>query len=108
MASKKARAWLASQGIKLSHDAEAANFSVGSGHGPNAMPYQVIRMDSRYGSSCQTVGWAATLADARRQRDNMNDATRDASESGRGGGEYIRGRTVNHYIRDIRTDTTVS
>jgi hypothetical protein len=72
------------------------------------MPYQVIRMDSRYGTSCQTVGWHATLESARAERDAMNDATQDASESGRGGGEYIRGRRVNHYIRDIRTDTTVA
>ena len=108
MASKKAKAWLAAQGIKLSHDAEAANFSVGTGLGANAMPYQVIRSDSRYGTSVSTVGWAATLTDARRQRDNFNDATRDASEHGRGGGEWIRGRTVSHYIRDIRTAETVA
>lgn len=108
MASKKALRWLESQGIKVSHAAEASNFSVGTGFGPNAMPYQIVRMDSRYGSSCQTVGWAADIDDARRQRDSLNDAVRDADEYGRGGADWVRNRKINHYIRDIRKDETVT
>jgi hypothetical protein len=109
MASKKARLWLAEQGIALSHNGtEQSNFAAGTGFGPFALPYHIVRMDTRYGDSKQTVDWAETLEDARKKRDACNDAVRDADEHGRGGAEWCRGRRINHYIRDIRTDETVS
>ena len=108
MASKKALAWLESQGVFLSHNGiERGNFAAGRGRGRFAMRYQIIETDSRYGSSKRTVGWAATLEDARRQRDALEDATRDADEFGRGGAEWVRGRSKSHYIRDVFKNETV-
>ena len=109
MASKKALAFLTAQGIAIEHTGtERGNFATGSGYGPNAMPYHIVRMDSRYGSSKQTVGWAVDMADARRQRDTLNDIEYAHDTNGRGGGEFMRSRQVNHYIMDIRSNEIVT
>lgn len=109
MASRKAQLFLESNGIHLSHtDVETSNFAHGRGFGPNAMPYHVVETDTRYGSSKRTVGWAATIEQARSIRDGCARGRVDADEFGRGGAEWIPGRRFEHYIRDIRTDTTVA
>ena len=95
MASKIAKAYLRSIGVILEkpHTAlELANFSVGSGHGPNAMPYQVIRMRDITGDSKETMGHARNLSDARMEANRMLDAHGIENE-----------RTAyTYYIRDIR------
>lgn len=109
MASRKAQLFLESNGIYLEHtDVEQSNFATGTGHGPNAMPFHVVETDTRYGSSKRTIGWAATIDDARSIRDGAARGRADADEFGRGGAEWIPGRRFEHYIRDIRTDETVA
>ena len=109
MASNKARAFMESNGIYLEHtDVETSNFAHGTGHGTFALPFHVVETDTRYGSSKRTVGWCKTIEEARTVRDACAQGRKDADEFGRGGAEYIRDRSFEHYIRDIRTDTTVA
>lgn len=91
MASRIARNWLRT--LEKPHTSlEDANFSVGTGVGPNAMPYHVIRMERHTGDSKTTVGWAATLENAAEQRNRLTDA------------HGVDGTRANYtyYIHDIR------
>lgn len=104
MASRKAKKWLESIGqpIRKPHTTlELANFSAGTGSGKFPMPYHVIRMDSRTGDSKRTVGWEATLVDAKRTLKALKDA--DAKDNrGNSGAEIVRNRYFTYYVRDIR------
>jgi len=96
MASRIAKNWLRSQGIEVlrkPHTAlELANFSVGTGRGRFAMPYQVIRMRDTTGDSKTTMGHAVTLDNARRDTRAMQDAHGIEAER----------HHYTYYIRDIR------
>jgi len=104
MASKKAKRWLASIGVALDqpHNAtERSNFATGRG---SNLPYHIVRMDSRYGDSKKTVGWADTLTDAREQVANLRADTSGYVDAASGGAEHMRNRYFTFYIRDVRTD----
>jgi hypothetical protein len=96
MASRKAKLWLTSIGtpiLEKPHTGlELGNFAAGTGTGRYAMPYHIIRMDRQTGDSKTTVGYGATLADARRDTYAMADAH---------GMDNDRARWT-YYIRDIR------
>ena len=99
MASRIARNFLRSQGIDIlrkPHTAlELSNYSVGTGQGRYAMPYQVIRMRDTTGDSKETVGHSVSIQDARKQANAMQDAHGIENER----------HSYTYYIRDIRDGT---
>ncbi len=118
MASRIAKEFLASQGIVLSHNkTERANFATGRGTGKLSSPYHIVAVDSRYGTSKRTVGWARTIEEAREKLSRLETVERSKRDhrtgigtevaTGRGGAEYHENRTY-HYIMDIRTNEQVS
>ncbi len=108
MASKIALAWLASQGIAVSHtETERSNFATGSGFGTFAMPYHIVATDSRYGTSKRTVDWAVSKQDALDSVERFqNIEYQNETSYGRGGGEFHANR-VTYYATDIRTGEIV-
>jgi len=116
MASRKAREFLAANGIVVDgHNAtECSNFATGRGTGKLASPYHIVEVNSRYGTSKRTVGWARTKLQAndlcarlnrieRSKRDNRTGLPNEPIESGRGGAEYHDSRRY-YYVIDVRTN----
>ena len=109
MASKLAAAFLAANGVVLSHtDLERSNFATGRGTGKLASPYHVIRTGGVLGTSKVSVGWARTLDAANTQAGAERDRLR-AKENGRciaGGGAEYRTQADSRqyvYVVDVRT-----
>lgn len=96
MASRIARAYLRSIGLGINRPhtrVELGNFAAGSGTGRYPMPYHIVRFRAETGDSKTTVGWAATLADAKQQLERCKDAHRTDDVLPRYG----------YYIRNIQT-----
>ena len=96
MASKKARAFLRSLGVTLPARAgatERGNYSAGRGLGRfgASLPYQLVRFDANTGDSTATVGYAATVAEARAKIAEFRSADNRSARYG-------------WAIRDIRTN----
>ena len=104
MASKKALQWLAEQGIRVEHRAEAHKFNVGTA---NRAPFHVVRVDTRY-NDVRSMGWYTDKTEALAACERLQYTAADAADAfGRGGADYVPGRTITYYVRDNRTDETV-
>ena len=111
MASRRAAAFLAANGIVLAHTGrERSNFATGRGTGKLASPFHVIATGGHLGTSKRTVGWAKTQAKA----DDIAGTERlrlRALETGRckagGGAEYRSQDDSRQYVYtvDIRTNS---